>query len=167
MSTNEPITPGQTVPANGRPGQLLDRFLARLIDSLIVGVPASIVVAILTVASSSWFLTSLISGIVYAAAYLGYFGYFESTRGRGLGKQIMKLQVVAPGGGNPTMEQALRRNAWTGASVLYLVPILGPIVAGLIELAAVIVCAVNISNDPKRQTWFDKLAGGTQVVKVD
>jgi uncharacterized RDD family membrane protein YckC len=158
--------PGPAAPGVGRPAELVDRFVARLIDSLIVGVPAGIVVGILTVASGSWFISSLVAGIVYSAAYLGYFGYFESNQGRGLGKQIMKLQVVAPGGGNPTMEQALRRNAWVGAPILYVFPILGPMIAGLIELVAIIVCAVNISNDPQRQTWFDKFAGGTQVIKV-
>jgi uncharacterized RDD family membrane protein YckC len=150
----------------GHPGNLLDRFLARLIDSLIVGIPTGIVVGILTVASDSWLLTGLISGVLYAGAYLGYFGYFESSRGQGFGKQIMKLQVEGPNGGNPTMEQALRRNAWVGAPILYIIPILGPLVAGLIELVAVILCAVGINSDPQREHWFDKFAGGTRVVKI-
>jgi hypothetical protein len=26
-------------------------------------------------------------------------------------------------------------------------------------------CAIGINNDPRRQHWFDKFAGGTQVIK--
>ncbi len=172
MSTNQPPPPAPEPEAARplgvpRPGELVDRFVARLIDSLIVGIPAGVVVVILTFSSGSWLLSSLVSGIVYAAAYLGYFGYLESSQGQGFGKQIMKLRVVGPTGANPTFEQALRRNIWVGAPILYVVPVLGPLVAGLIELAAVVVCAVNISNDPQRRTWFDQLAGGTQVVKLD
>ena len=159
--------PGPVIYGPGHPGNLVDRFLARVIDSLIIGVPTGIVVTILTVASNSWLLSSLVSGIVYAAAYLGYFGYFESTRGQGFGKQIMKLKVVGPSGGNPTMQEALQRTAWVGAPILYVFPILGPLIAGLIEICSVILCAVNINGDTvKRQTWFDKFAGGTQVVKT-
>jgi uncharacterized RDD family membrane protein YckC len=162
-----PVGPGAAYGPGG-PGNLLDRFLARFIDSIIIGIPTAIVVTILTVASDSWLLSGLVAGVVYAVGYLGYFGYFESNRGQGFGKQIMKLKVVGPDGhSNPTMEQALRRNAWVGAPILYIIPILGPLLAGIIELVSVIVCAVNINGDAaKRQTWFDKFAGGTQVLKV-
>jgi uncharacterized RDD family membrane protein YckC len=159
--------PGYGAPAGlPRPGELLDRFLARLLDHIICGIPAAIVVTILTIAVDSWVVSGLVAGVIYAAVFLGYFGYLESNRGATIGKSVLKLQVNGPQGGHPTMEQAIRRNIWLGAFILYIIPIFGGLFAGLIQLVAIIVCAVNINSDPQRQTWFDKFAGGTQVMKV-
>ena len=121
----------------GQPGSLLDRFLGRLIDSLVIGIPTVIVVTILAVASGSWLVSNLIAGVLYSAAYVGYFAFMESSRGQGIGKQVMKLKVVGPDGvNNPTMEQAVRRNIWLGAFILYVIPILGPLLGLLIILAS-------------------------------
>ncbi len=95
----------------GAPGNLLDRFLGRLLDSLIIGIPAAIVVTVLSVASDSWFVSNLIAGVVYSVAYLGYFGYMESNRGAGIGKGIMKLKVEGPNGRQP--DHGARRSAAT------------------------------------------------------
>jgi uncharacterized RDD family membrane protein YckC len=152
----------------GSPGSLLDRFLARLIDSVIVLIPAVIIVTVLAIASGSWLVTNLIAAVVYTGATLGYFGFMESSRGGGIGKSVMKLKVVGPDGqNNPTMEQAVRRNIYLGSFILYVIPILGPLLAALIVLASEIIIAVNINGDPvTRQHFFDKFAGGTKVVKV-
>ena len=65
------------------------------------------------------------------------------------------------------MEQAVRRNIWTGFGIAGVVPIIGSLIGGLAELAAVIMIAVNINGDTvRRQHWFDKFAGGTQVLKI-
>ena len=162
--------PGAPAPAPGvpHPGGLLDRFLARFIDLVIVGVVAFIINVVLGAASDSWLLTSAISAVVTAVLYLGYFAYLESNRGQTIGKQVMKLKVVGPDGvSNPTVEQAVRRNIWTAFGIAGVVPIVGGLIGGLAELAAVIVIAVNISSDnARRQHAFDKFAGGTQVLKV-
>ena len=162
--------PGAPAPAPGvpHPGGLLDRFLARFFDLLIVGVVAFIINVVLGAVSDSWLLTSAISAVVTAVLYLGYFAYLESNRGQTIGKQVMKLKVVGPDGvSNPTVEQAVRRNIWTAFGIAGVVPIIGGLIGGLAELAAVIVIAVNISSDDaRRQHAFDKFAGGTQVLKV-
>lgn len=156
------------VPAGGigQPGSLLDRFLARLIDGIIVGIVVGIINVVLAVVSDSWLLTGLISAIVDSVLFLGYFAYLESNRGQTIGKQVMKLKVEGPTGGNPTMEQAIRRNIWTALGIAGVVPIVGGLIGGLAQLAAVILIAVNINSDPQRQHWFDKFAGGTKVVKI-
>jgi hypothetical protein len=65
------------------------------------------------------------------------------------------------------MEQAIRRNIFQGFSVLYIIPVLGAVLAGLGSLAAYIYAAVTINNDTvKREGWHDKFAGGTQVMKI-
>ena len=151
----------------GQPGSLLDRFLARLIDGILIGVIIFIVNLVLAMVSDSWILTSLVSAVITAALYLGYFAYLESNRGQTLGKQVMKLKTFGPDGtSNPTMEQAIRRNIWTALGIAGIIPIVGPLIGALAQLAAVILIAVNINSDPRRQHWFDKFAGGTQVLKI-
>jgi uncharacterized RDD family membrane protein YckC len=151
----------------GQPGNLADRFVARFIDGLIVGVVAVILNFVLAFVSNSWILTGFISSLATAALYLGYFGYLESSRGQTIGKQVMKLKVFGPDRvSNPTLEQAIRRNIFMAFGVLRILPIVGGVLSGLAGLAAVIVIAVNINSDPQRQHWFDKFAGGTQVIKI-
>jgi uncharacterized RDD family membrane protein YckC len=143
----------------GQPGNLLDRFLARLIDGIIVGIVIVIVNFALQAGMGYWTAT-FISGVVAAVLVTGYFAYFESERGQTIGKQVMKLKTVGPDGqSNPTMNEALKRNVWNAFQI---VPCLGPLAA----LVSVIVIAVNINSDPQRQHWFDKFAGGTRVIKV-
>jgi uncharacterized RDD family membrane protein YckC len=144
----------------GAPGNLLDRFLARFIDGIIVGIAFWIVYVILMGAINSYFLGLFVTGIVAAVLYIGYFAYMESERGQTLGKQLMKLKTLGPdGASNPTMEQAVRRNIWYAFDIF-------PILGGLAMLVSVIVIAVGINSDPQRQHWFDKFAGGTKVIKI-
>lgn len=158
-----------------RPGELLDRFVARLVDLILVGVVSGIINAVLLVTvlglngsgfgMSGSFAYGAISAVITTVIYLGYFSYMESSQGKTLGKMIMKLRVVGPSGGKPTMEEAAKRNIWLGLPILGIIPILGGLVAFAGEIAAIIMCAVGISNDPQRRHWFDNFAGGTQVLK--
>lgn len=106
-----------------------------------------------------------VSSVITAVIYLGYFAYMESSQGKTLGKMIVKLRVLGASGGNPTMQEAIKRNIWLGLPILGVVPILGGLVAWLGEVVAIILCAVGINSDPQRQHWFDKFAGNTQVIK--
>jgi len=158
---------GMPMNAVGQPGSLIDRFVARFIDGVIVGIVGVILNIVLAFVSDSWLLTGFISAVATAALYLGYFAYLESTRGQTVGKQVMKLQVFGPGNvGNPTLEQAARRNIYMAFGIAGVVPIIGSVLGGMAALAAVILIVVNINSDPQRQHWFDKFAGGTQVMKV-
>ena len=143
----------------GQPGNLLDRFLARLIDGIIVGIVYAIIYAVLQAGTSYW-TAVFVSGIVAAVLYIGYFAYFESSRGQTIGKQVMKLRTVGPDGqSNPTTNEAVKRNIWY---LFDIVPCIGP----LAVLVSVILIAVNINSDPQRQHLFDRFAGGTKVLKV-
>ena len=159
--------PGMPPYAVAQPGGLADRFVARFLDGIIVGVADLIISLVLGSISSSWFITGFIYAVVGAALNLGYFAYFESSRGQTLGKQVMKLKVFGPDHvSNPTLEQAVRRNIWTAFGILGIVPFVGSLLGGLLALGAVILIVVNINSDPQRQHWFDKFAGGTQVLKI-
>lgn len=164
-----PGVPG--APGPGGPGQLLDRFVARLIDYILVGIVGAVVGVIIGVGSymagGGGYGASLLSGVISALISLGYFAGMESTQGRTLGKMVMKLHTVSPkGSGNPTFGEAVKRNIFTATGVFAIVPFLGTFIGGIISLVAVIVIAVQINGDPaRRQAWHDKFAGGTQVLK--
>jgi uncharacterized RDD family membrane protein YckC len=170
--------PPPEVPGGEQPGQLLDRFLARLVDAIIVGIANSIFVSVLIVgvimggsagltgAASSWAAAS-VSAIISAAISLGYFAFLDSTRGQSVGKMLLKLKVVAPQGGNPSVEQSLRRNVFLAIGLIGIVPILGWFISPILSLIAVITIAVGINGDTvNRQGWHDQFAGGTRVVKL-
>lgn len=159
-----------------RPGSVLDRFLARLIDGILIGVINAIIVSILLVgiiglngANSFGYGGSYAAGIVSAVIgvllNLGYFVFMESSQGKTLGKMAMKLHVEGASGGNPTMEESLRRNWWLALPLLAVIPFVGGLIGGLIELVVVIMIAVQISNDPEgRPSLSDRLAN-TRVIK--
>lgn len=161
-----PYTPSPT-----RPGELGERFVARIIDAILLGVvigPVAIVIALVTSGStgSRWF-GSTVTTILGAALGLGYFAVMESTRGQTVGKMVLGLKTIGPTGGLPSLEQAIRRNLWMALSVIGVLPILGGFIAGIAQLAAVITIAVGINtNTATRQAWNDTFAGGTRVIKT-
>jgi uncharacterized RDD family membrane protein YckC len=170
-----PGAPGPAAPGVPRPGELLDRFLARLIDGVLLGIVYGILSGIATAvfvsgyrSSGEAFLYWTFLSILSTAAYMAYFVYLESNNGATLGKQLLKLKVVGPDGtSNPTVEQAARRNIFMAFGLLGIVPIVGSLIGGLASLAAVIMIAVGINGDTvARQAWHDKFAGGTRVLKI-
>ncbi len=175
--TPYPATPGASAAPAGlpRPGELLDRFLARFIDGIILGVAYGIIAGIVGGvlitgyrSGGELFLYYLIISVISSVLYLGYYAYMESSRGQTIGKIVMKLKVFGPDGvSNPTMEQAVKRNIYMAFGLAGIVPVVGSLLGGLASLGAVIMIAVNINGDTvKRQHWFDKFAGGTQVMKI-
>lgn len=175
--TEQPVPPppNPATPGVPRPGELLDRFLARFIDGILLGIVFAIVQAIFVGIFISgttqvgeyliaWFFISVITVVVS----IGYFAFLESSNGATVGKMLLKLRVVGPdGASNPTMEQAIRRNAFYAIQLAYIVPLVGWIFGPIAMLAAVIMIAVTINNDTvNRQGWHDRFAGGTRVLKI-
>jgi uncharacterized RDD family membrane protein YckC len=169
--------PGAPAAALGvpRPGELVDRFLAKLIDGVILGVVYVVISAIVgSIVYSGYhsggeiFMFWLIVGIIDTVLYLGYFAYMESSRGETVGKMVMKLKVYGPDGvSKPTMEQAIRRNIYYAWPLIMIVPVVGWILGPVAAVASAVLILVGINGDAvKRQHWFDKFAGGTTVVKV-
>jgi uncharacterized RDD family membrane protein YckC len=138
-----------------QPAGLGRRFLARLIDGILVNIIAFLL-SVSLFDEDSWFLaTTLFSGVLMFA----YFVIFEVAYGSSPGKKLLGLVVHGPGGAaKPDAKQSAIRNAFT---LLALVPYLG----GLLALVAYVVIAVTISGSPTKQGKHDDLAGGTQVVK--
>jgi uncharacterized RDD family membrane protein YckC len=155
----------------GQPADLMTRFLAKLIDWILVGVVLSVIIVPLTIGLAfsgagggfgmgGFSLGGIVTNLVTTALAVGYFVFLESNRGQTVGKMLLKLKVQGPGGQLPTLEQAGKRNAYM---LLGIVPILG----GLAYLAAAIYIAVTINNNTTtRQGWHDEFADGTSVIKI-
>lgn len=148
----------------GTPGQLLPRFGARIIDGLIVGIPMGILSVVMLLASGGSGFVNFFMTVVSGVVAFGYWTYMESTQGATLGKKLLGLSVAGPAGGNPTLEQAAKRNAFVALQILTGIPLLG-LLAGLLSFAAYIGIAVTIEQDGNKQGFHDKFAGGTQVRK--
>ncbi|HEX2402101.1 MAG TPA: RDD family protein [Mycobacterium sp.] len=147
--------PGGYPPPSGQePGGLLLRFIARLIDGIIVNIVAFAIALAIGSVTNYW-VTGLFSGLLMFL----YFLAFESTQGWTPGKKLLGLSVRGPGGApKPDVQQAAIRNVWTLLNII-------PFIGGLLTLIAVIVIAVTINSSPTKQGKHDELAGGTQVIK--
>src|SRR5579859_2397205 len=102
--------PGAYPPPGGQePGGLGLRFVARLIDGIIVNVVAFLL-AIAVSSMSNYWVTGLFSGLLMFV----YFLAFETMQGWTPGKKLVGLSVHGPGGAaKPTAQQAAIRNVWT------------------------------------------------------
>lgn len=140
------------------------RFGARFVDGLVLLIP-NLIVSLVVGGSGAAFTggaslgRAWIAGVVTTLITFGYFVWLEMNQGATLGKKWLNLRVYGAAGGNPTQDEAVKRNAWT---LLALVPFIG----GLAQLVAAIAIPVTGSSDPYKRGWHDNFAGGTTVVKT-
>lgn len=143
---------GAPPPAANPFGGLGKRFLSRIIDGLLIGIPLSIILGILGI-DAGGLLSNAIIGIVSFA----YFLFMETSKGGTFGKTWLGMSVADEAGSSPiSMDASVRRNWWMLLSVLGGVPILN-LISGLASLVIVIIIAVTISSDGRNQGWHDKL----------
>jgi RDD family len=175
-----PPASAQTRPVVG-PAGLGPRFVARLLDFVLLAVANSLLVGALLAGAwlgssttglgawgfgtgASWAANALTT-LASTAITLGYFVLMEHLTGQTVGKMVLRLETRGAAGGRPTVEEALRRNAWTAIGIIGVVPFLGWL-GGVLSLVAVITIMVTINNDTaSRQGWHDTFAGGTTVVQ--
>lgn len=113
------------------------------------------------------FLVNLLGAVVVTGIVIGYFAFMESSRGQTVGKILLKLEVRGPRGGKPTMEEAVKRNAYNALYLLNAIPFIGWLLSSLGLLAANIYIAIGINNDvTTRRGWHDHFAGDTIVYRV-
>jgi uncharacterized RDD family membrane protein YckC len=126
------------------------RIGARLLDFLLVGIPASILLSLLgfgTYAVDNWLSNAIISVL-----WFGYFVWFESNSGATVGKKLLNLHVVVADGSHPSLEVAAKRNVWMLFGLI-------PFVGGILSLVAIIVIIVTISSNPQSRGYHDTFAG--------
>ena len=153
-------------PGSGpQPGGLGVRIVARVIDNLIVAIPAGIILALAWSAAGSdtglagLAASHMVTGLFVGLLTFAYYVTFEITQGWTPAKKMLGLSVHGPGGAaKPTFQQSAIRNSWT------LFPIL-PFIGGLLVLVAITTIAITINSSPTKQGTHDELAGGTQVLK--
>jgi uncharacterized RDD family membrane protein YckC len=130
------------------------RFVARLIDGIIVGV-IGLLLAVAFHVTDDILITGLFSGLLTFI----YFVAFEVTKGWTPGKKLFGMRVRGPGGAaKPSLPQSAIRNAFTLLAII-------PYVGGLLAAIAYFVIAYTIHTSPTKQGKHDQLAGGTQVVR--
>src|SRR5882757_9040756 len=96
--------PGGYPPPSGgqQPGGLGLRFVARLIDGVIVGIVAFVLAFAIDAVTNVW-ITGLFSGLLTFI----YFVAFETTQGWTPGKKLLGLSVHGPGGApKPDIQQS-------------------------------------------------------------
>ncbi|MEI6253687.1 MAG: RDD family protein [Mycobacteriaceae bacterium] len=168
-----------TAPPGFIPGGLGRRLAAKLIDlggvvalqlivGLLVGIDARLffggrgATAVATLGDYWW-------GVLGSTLIFGYFVAFESVGGRTPGKRLLGLRVFGPGrSSHPTVGQAMARNAYL---LLWLLPVPAAWVGAegtlfALFAVAVVAIAVSIYRSPTKQGMNDRMAGGTQVVKL-
>ncbi|PND53160.1 RDD family protein [Rhodococcus sp. ENV425] len=155
-------SPAGLGPQGRQPADLLSRFGARLIDYLIVMIPAGVISMILWFTDS--FFLNIIGTLLSPVALYVYFVYFESSKSWTPGKKIFGLSVAGPNGQFPTTQESATRNAFLLISALAWIPFLGWIFS-LLSIAAYIAIAITIQVSPTKQGFHDQMARGTKVLK--
>jgi uncharacterized RDD family membrane protein YckC len=142
---------------SGQYADLGKRFLARLLDIVIVGVPLAILYFILVAvavndsddgAGAATGGALIIFYVIAVAGPLAYEVGMIATRGATIGKQVIGVKVVreadgqVPGGGP--------------AFLRWLIPFVGGFVCGIGQL--IVYLSPFFDNSGKRQGWHDKVA---------
>mgnify|MGYP001627056008 CR=1 FL=1 len=86
---------------------LVPRILAFLVDSLIVGIAATVLIVAVGLVSET--LAGVVGGLVGIGAIV-YFIYLEGTYGQTLGKRVLGIVVVTEDGGDCGLKAAAIRN---------------------------------------------------------
>ncbi len=135
------------------------RLLARIVDIVVVGVPAAIVASVIIGQPDDAAEVSAGISLVVTAIWLIYEVSMIALRGQTLGKMATRIKVVrSENSGAPEWSHSFNR--WAPAGVCSIVGSWVPIV-GLLSL----LIYLSLVWDGKRQGWHDK-AGKTLVIKT-
>jgi uncharacterized RDD family membrane protein YckC len=148
-----PPTPyGPPPPGSRQLASAADRFLARLIDVVILAIPTVVLAAAVSATLGVW-----VTALIDAAIYFGYEALMLLTQGQQtVGKKAMKLRVVAVAdGGRPTDNQLVARAAVFGLPQ-------GVYCFGSLFF---LVNALSLTWDKPLQQCFHDKAGKTVVIK--
>lgn len=101
--------------------------------------------------------STIISNLVSMVLIFGFFVVFDTRMGGTPGKLMLGLRINGGSGGNPSVEESVKRNAWLALGIV-------PVIGWLLQIAATIYVAVTISSDASNLGWHDRFAD-TRVVR--
>ncbi len=126
----------------------LNRIMALLIDSVLLGIIVGIIAAIVTLPALFDVPMILLGApLMFGILSIFYFVFMESAYGATIGKRIMGLKVVTLDGRNPNVEKAFIRNVSKIHWALLLIDLL---------------IGLGTKGDPN-QKFSDRIAGTTVV----
>lgn len=132
------------------------RFLARLVDGLVLFIPLMVVTVPLAggfaIGTQNTGSKAFVAGVVGMALVYGYFVVLESQQGATVGKRALGISVQDAGGGKPSVSQAARRNAFMLLSVI------PGTVGGFVSIGACIAVAITIGRDPSGRGAHDRFS---------
>jgi uncharacterized RDD family membrane protein YckC len=132
----------------------LRRLIAGIIDSIIIWVITSIILALAAIPALVFGVVPAFIGVssfLQGVLFFLYAWFMEFSRGATLGKQIMNLKVTTTQGAMPTPDKALLRNISKIHWVLWLVDTL---------------VGMALPGDP-HQKYSDRWVGTTVVSTID
>lgn len=145
-----------TARVSGELADLPNRFIAAIIDGLIVGVGASIVsVPVVIGLSVPWFLSPLLFSVMAFGIFVAANYKLLESSGQTIGKKLLQLKIVNTDGSQPaTKDLIVKRYAlvWLVTGI--------PILGGLVALGNVL-----LGLRESRLAGHDELAG-TRVVNA-
>jgi len=130
--------------------QVLNRFIAKLIDLFLAAAAAEVIVPV-----------GFLVGLAYLLVADGFAG------GRSIGKRLIGLQTVLPETREPAgfRESIIRNIPFAVAQLTFAVPYIGPYLGWLVSAVVVGFEAVLIIGNEQGRRLGDELAG-TQVLDV-
>jgi uncharacterized RDD family membrane protein YckC len=139
--------PTAPVELPGAPAEVGNRFVARLVDGLVLGlvfVPL-LTTGVLPAEGTGPALVVGLTGFVYAAT-------LDATGGT-LGKRLLRMTVVDRHARPPGLGAGATRNLWLLTSLL------PGVVGQSIAVAVSVVLAITIAQHPVDLGWHDRAAG--------
>jgi uncharacterized RDD family membrane protein YckC len=139
--------PTSPAPLPGSPGEVGNRFVARLVDGLVLAlvfVPLLAAGALPAEGTGAALVVGL-GGFVYAA-------FLDATGGT-LGKRLLRMTVVDRHGTPPGLGAGATRNLWLLTSLL------PGVIGQSVAVAVSVVIAVTIAQHPIDLGWHDRAAG--------
>lgn len=156
------VVPGSQIQFANTPPLVLatmgSRFLARVVDGLIVGVPLIILFLILQLAvvagdPDSWWVV-IVMWPLSSLLILVYEGTMLATRGATIGKNVAGIRIVTEQSAAQPGAGIGGGQAFTRLAVMVL-PGLIPCIGGLVELLVIL---SPFFDEQARQGWHDKAA---------
>lgn len=143
----------------------LQRFIAFIIDVIILAVIVGILTAIGIVEFSVSEEASTTDGLIQAIIVVAYYVILTVAFGATLGKMAMGMKVVDRDGNKAGAGPILIREVIARALGALLASVVGAGIGEAVGLAVAIIIVIMILFDERRQGLHDKI-GGTFVVKA-